>query len=316
MSVEYRFPRTLGQEAIREKLRQALAQDRFPHALLLHGETGLGQNALLVDLAQILSCRGAEGAKPCPPQAGCENCRAFRGCSLETVHYLLPLLKKDKKEEKETEKDEDESLESAQIEEMAEQIRKLHENPYGFARREKAHVSVGQVRHLLSRLRYAENRRARLVIVPYLEALNDKAANALLKELEEPPSDVYFLIASENRAALLPTLLSRCLHLGLAPLPADEYLRAAESLTPGAEKPFLTRLLPFAEGSPGTYLRLCEQGGESLLEEASQFLSAATAGDWRVFAEYTAQRPDGKDAEATLRLLDFLLRCVRLHQVL
>ncbi len=307
------FPRTFGQDEAKESLRQALGQNRFPHALLLHGESGLGQHALLMDLAHILSCDADAEARPC---GHCASCRAFKNRSLDTLHYLLPLLKKDKKEERETEKDDDESLESAQIEEMTERIRILHENPYAFARREKAQASVGQVRHLLSRLRYAENHRARLVLVPYLEALNDAAANALLKALEEPPAGVYFLIASEHRAALLPTLLSRCLHLGLAPLPAEEFHRAAAAMSLRAEKPFSARLLPFAEGSPGAYLQLLEQDGETLLEEASRFLSAATAEDWRVFAEYAEQRPDVKDAEATLLLLNFLLRCLRLQRVL
>jgi DNA polymerase III delta prime subunit len=277
--------------------------------LLVHGEPGLGQHALLLDLAQILSCESTE-AKPC---GKCFPCRAFEAASLESIQYLIPLVKKEKASEREKDSEtSDESLGSAQIEELAGRIRLWHDQPYGFGATEKAMVRVPQTRELLSRLGYARDRgRSRVVLVPYLEALNPEASNALLKTLEEPSADVYFLIASENRAALLPTLLSRCLHLGLPPLPSAELREIASALSERAGKPLSLRLLPFAEGSPGVYLHLLENGGEEMLEEAARFFSAATASDWRVFADYAAE-----DLESSGQLLHFLLRCVRVHQTL
>ncbi len=297
------FFRTLGQRDTRNLLAQALTQKRFPHALLLHGEPGLGQQALLLDLAQILAC-AAEDLRPC---RNCAACRAFERGAHEGTHYLLPLEKKDKGGDGE--------LEAAQVEEMAEQILALHAQPYGFGRPEKAWVSVAQVRETVGRLAFAENRsRARTVIIPFLEALQAEAANALLKTLEEPPAEVYFLIASEHRAALLPTLLSRCLHLALAPLPPADFSAAAAALAESG-RPLPARLLPFAEGAPGALLDLREDG-EELLEESARFLSAAAADDWRVFAEYVDQGLPAQGAAAASRLLAFLLRVARLGQKL
>ena len=307
--MNFNFPRTFGQQEAKDNLRQALAQERFPHALLIHGEPGLGQHALLLDLAQILCCESKK-QKPC---GECFSCKAFQSGSLESIQYLIPLVKKEK-----ASKDSDggeEDLNSAQIEELSDLIRDWHDQPYGFSVTEKAMVRVPQTRELLGRLGYARDRgNARVVLVPYLEALNTEAANALLKTLEEPSEDVYFLIASENRAALLPTLLSRCMHLGLTPLPKDEFQETASTLSAQAGKPFSPRLLPFAEGSPGGYLDLLERGGEELLEESAKFLAATTAPDWRMFADYTNQGYVAEGLEETARLLLFLLRCLRVHQ--
>jgi hypothetical protein len=155
-----------------------------------------------------------------------------------------------------------------------------------------------------------------LVLVPWLESLGTETANALLKTLEEPPAGVYFLIASDHRSGLMQTLLSRCLHLGLSPLPPAEFRRAAETLSARAGQPLSTRLLPFAEGSPGAYLELLEQGGEELLEEALRFLAAASS-DWRVFADYAAEAAPGAEGlERTATLLHFLLRMLRAFQLL
>ncbi len=310
------FPRTLGQEASKERLRQALVRGRFPHALLVHGQSGLGQHALLLDLAQILVCEHPE-TRPC---GACVGCRGFVAQSLENILYLMPLVSKEKRSEaadRETREDDGgESLESGQIDELFERLQALYASPYGFSCPDKAAVTVGQARHLISRLGYAEGGgRPRPVIVPYFEALNPAAANALLKTLEEPPANVYFLIASDRRDSLLPTLWSRCMHLGLPPLPPEEFRRAAESLVRGAGLEPIPRLEPFAEGSPGIYLGLVENGGEELLEEALRFLSATS--DWRVFADYASELPGGAEGLArTARLLHFLLRMARAHQVL
>jgi DNA polymerase-3 subunit delta' len=40
--------------------------------------------------------------------------------------------------------------------------------------------------------------------------MNEKAQNAFLKTLEEPPPNTYFILATANPSALLPTIRSRC----------------------------------------------------------------------------------------------------------
>ena len=257
----FTFTRTFGQNEARERLSQALAQGRFPHAMLVHGEPGLGQHALLLDLAQILVCESTKD-RAC---GKCFSCKAFQSSCLESVHYLIPLVKKDKEKDKDSE-DAETSMNSDQIEELSKAIQSWHAAPYAFSVPGKASVRVPQVRELIGRLGYARNRGARIVLVPYLESLTTEASNALLKTLEEPPMDVYFLIASENRAMLLPTLLSRCLHLGLSPLPLKEFKETASILSEKVGRPLSSHLLPFSEGSPGVYLDLLEHGGDELLE--------------------------------------------------
>ena len=311
--MNFDFPRTLGQEDARERLSQALGQSRFPHALLVHGEPGLGQHALLLDLAHILSCED-KTRRPC---GACHSCKAFANNSLDNVLYLMPLAKKAKGGD---EDDPSEGLDSALVDELLEKIQALYANPYGFSCEDKALVTVSQTRALIARLGYAENRqKSRMVIVPYFEALNPSAANSLLKILEEPPADVYFLIGSENRALLLPTLLSRCLLLGLSPLTPAAFRAAVDLLSARAGAPVIPALLPFAEGSPGVYLELVQDGGAELLEEGLRFLSATSGSplpDWRVFADYTGQGPAAAGLEETLKLLHFLLRMVRVHESL
>ena len=49
----------------------------------------------------------------------------------------------------------------------------------------------------------------RVVLIQGADRMNQSAANALLKVLEEPPEGVLFLLTAGSQAAVLPTIRSR-----------------------------------------------------------------------------------------------------------
>ncbi|MEC5319748.1 DNA polymerase III subunit delta' [Brenneria populi subsp. brevivirga] len=77
-------------------------------------------------------------------------------------------------------------------------------------------LGVDALRDVLDKL-YQRSRQggAKVVWLPSAERLTEAAANALLKTLEEPPQDTYFLFGCREPARLLATLRSRCLYLYL-----------------------------------------------------------------------------------------------------
>ncbi len=66
----------------------------------------------------------------------------------------------------------------------------------------------------------------RVAVLGNFERATTSAANALLKTLEEPASQVVIILTSPDPATLLPTIVSRCQVLTLRPLPDDEVLNA------------------------------------------------------------------------------------------
>jgi len=83
--------------------------------------------------------------------------------------------------------------------------------------------------------------RAKVAVIDGAHLLNEPAANALLKVLEEPPAYARLILIAPSRELVLPTLASRSLELAFGPLP-EELLRG---LTPDPE------ILAYAEGSVG-----------------------------------------------------------------
>jgi hypothetical protein len=204
----------------------------------------------------------------------------------------------------------DGKLNDAQVDELTEAGKRWRDTPYLFSVPEGAEVRMQQIRHLLGRLAFAETAgKARLVLIPWLEALRVEAANALLKTLEEPPADTYFLIATENPSALLPTLLSRCLQITLAPLPDSHLSEAVTKFSP--EGGLRREWIPLAEGSLGKYLQFTQPGCDAIAEDAARVFALLARKEWLEFLGWTEESESLSSPDKAQRLVDFCLASLR-----
>lgn len=72
-------------------------------------------------------------------------------------------------------------------------------------------ITISQVREIIAMTGSRPHEAAfRMVLITEAGQMNTQAQNALLKELEEPPQNTFFVLLARERAGLLPTILSRC----------------------------------------------------------------------------------------------------------
>ncbi|WP_116963121.1 DNA polymerase III subunit delta' C-terminal domain-containing protein [Fastidiosibacter lacustris] len=75
---------------------------------------------------------------------------------------------------------------------------------------DETQIKLEQVKSMLQGIYLSSYQsHAKVVIIAPIEALNTSAANALLKSLEEPPQNTYFVMTSNNLQWVIPTLRSR-----------------------------------------------------------------------------------------------------------
>jgi DNA polymerase-3 subunit delta' len=102
--------------------------------------------------------------------------------------------------------------------------------------REGPFIKIEQIRALKHRLRFKPlEGRYRVTVINNSQHLKVEAANALLKVLEEPPADNLIILTAIETTALLPTIVSRCLHLPFQPLASEEisaHLGKIHSISP------------------------------------------------------------------------------------
>jgi DNA polymerase-3 subunit delta' len=111
-------------------------------------------------------------------------------------------------------------------------------------------VTIDQVRQLehAASLRPYEAAR-KVFIVRGVDAMQDAAANALLKTLEEPPDDTVLALTATDVSQVLPTIASRCREVALRPVPAEEI--EAALIARGVAAAEAMRLACLAAGRPG-----------------------------------------------------------------
>ena len=81
---------------------------------------------------------------------------------------------------------------------------------------------VEETREMLQNVVYAPNKgKFKIYLIDEVHMFSNHSFNALLKTLEEPPDHVKFLLATTSPEALPATVVSRCLHFHLRPLPPN-----------------------------------------------------------------------------------------------
>jgi DNA polymerase-3 subunit delta' len=91
----------------------------------------------------------------------------------------------------------------------------------------------------------------RVVIIDAADDLERSAANALLKNLEEPPPKSVFFLVSHASQRLLPTIRSRCRQVRLSRLSPDAMTSALRAALPDADDAEIRALVEAGDGSPG-----------------------------------------------------------------
>ncbi len=135
---------------------------------------------------------------------------------------------------------------------------------------------------LLHDLQFAPMRgRRRVFILADADALNEDAANSIVKVLEEPPDYATFILTAPSPSAVLPTIFSRCHSVRFQSVPAGEIARALNQreLCDDATARFLAA---YSQGRIGEAIDLASDhdlraARESVLHVADQLSSSRTA---------------------------------------
>jgi DNA polymerase-3 subunit delta' len=118
----------------------------------------------------------------------------------------------------------------------------------------------------------SETGKWRVCIIDSADELNRNSENAILKLLEEPPSNTLFILISSAPGRLLPTIRSRCMALELRAVPDDQILSWLSDHGRGAPE-LLNAAVTLSRGAPGKALALV-QNADVVLRSISDYLSS------------------------------------------
>ena len=214
-------------------LREMLAHEHFPHAMILSGPAGAGKFTLAQMVAKAMNCLERPLTDGLPDFCGhCANCVRIAGADALEERFVEAV------EARENLRDAD-KRETRIFVQTHPDVMIIPPDPPQML------VKVDQVRHVIHEMYFRPiEGRERVYIFSDADFMKE-AANSLLKVLEEPPEFATIFLLTDNPSALLPTIRSRCMHLRLAPVPAkgvEEYLAEVRPEWKAKERSLVARV--------------------------------------------------------------------------
>ena len=233
----------IGNEAVAQRLREAVAADRVPQAVILAGAKGAGKYTLALMFAQLVNCLEPVESDGLPDACGqCRNCvQIGEAANLDARVAEAVEAREDLRE---TDKRETRILVQTHPDVMV-----IPPDPPQML------IKLGQVKQVIHNAYYrppSEGKRS--VFLFTTSALMKEAANSLLKVMEEPPANCTLILLSENPAELLPTIRSRAVLHRLHAVPAASLERLLAERRPELRTAQRTLVARLAEGAVGRAL--------------------------------------------------------------
>src|SRR5690606_30765608 len=237
----------LGQEHIKNHLKQSVLNGRIPHAQLFVGPEGCGTLPMAIAYARsILSSNKNEGELE-------EVAAKFNNLSHPDLHFAFPVTTSDKAKSH--------PISSNYLEEWR---RLIKEQPYGNlfdwynllgVDNKQGQIGVDEAQDIVKSLSLkAYEGGYKVMIIWMAEKMNTACANKLLKLIEEPPSKTVFILITEDEGQIINTIKSRCQILHFPPL-TEEVIAEALIKNHGMEVTVATKI---AHQSNGNYNKACD----------------------------------------------------------
>jgi DNA polymerase III subunit delta' len=228
-----------GNAEIVHRLRDMLARNRFPQAVILAGPAGSGKYTLALMLAKAMNCLAPVISDGLPDFCGrCSNC--VRIGQAEDLDARFAEAVEAREGLRETDKKETRILVQTHPDVLV-----IPPDP------PQMMIKVDQVRRVIESIYFRPAEAKERVYIFTDSAFMKEAANSLLKVLEEPPAFATIFLLTENTGELLPTIRSRSMVVTLGALPAAEIESHLAKLRPDWNAKHRALVARLSEGAIG-----------------------------------------------------------------
>ncbi len=221
-----RFADIIGQESLKRHLAESVDKGRISHAQLFSGAAGVGTLPMAIAYAQYLNCPNRHNGDAC---GECPSCQQIASLAHPDLHFVFPVNKQGKK-----------AGEVVLSSEFMPLWREIIAQTGGYftpqqwydrldlGKTLKGLITAREADEIIRRLQFKSfQSEYKIMIIWQPEAMNDEAANKILKILEEPWEKTVFLLVSERPDLLLPTIISRVQEVAVPKLKIEDLMPLA-----------------------------------------------------------------------------------------
>ena len=283
-----------GQTSVINILNRLLDNSSIPHAFLFTGLPGVGKEFTAIRFAQTLNSNNETTA---------DSERISNLISNFTepyVKYILPLPRG--KNETDT-SGPFEKLSAEENETYWEELGKKIKNPYYKIQMQRAsNIKISSIRDInkFLSMNYSDIK-YRIILISDAHLMNEEAQNALLKNLEEPPEGIIFILCTPYPDLLRETIRSRCWKVPFQPLMVEDITKILTEYF-DIDSKLAKEVSAFSGGSVTAALKLIDQDFELLRDRTIYILRYSFGRKYHsAVSEFTNILSD--NSAETLRLL-------------
>lgn len=280
-----------GHKNNKEIINRILTSSAIPHAFLFIGKQGIGKDYFAIQFAKSIT-------RNLSPQQNQQQ--ILNGLTKLSEPYLKFIFSLPRGKNEIDESNPYEKLTADELDEIRKEIQKKILNPYHRIQLNKANTikvsSIRDINKFLS-LQFEESF-YRFILISDAHLMNETSQNALLKNLEEPPDKVIFILTTPYPDLLRETIRSRCWSLFFNPLSTGDITSILIEFYK-VDKSLARDVAAFSDGSISNAIQLLDNDFKTLINKTINFLRYALG---RKFHSAYAEMLDIMDVSDTLRL--------------
>ena len=257
----------LGRQAVLDRLQKIRQAGKLGQPFLLVGPEGSGKENTALEFARLLNCSAPD---TCGPGNLCESCVKALSFQHPDIRWIGPAPA---------------ALKEADVRDLldAKIANPFYQPPFAAT----SFVSIGDPEHpgpltIRSVIHFLRLRAFqspyKVAVVADCHRLNQAAANAFLKTLEEPPPDTVIFLLANGTEGMLPTILSRCQKIRFEPWPEDELVTILREVS-GAGAEQVREAVRVSDGNARRALLLLQPAAGLVLDWAGRLFQWIHAAD-------------------------------------
>lgn len=292
------FRKIKGQDKAIAVLRNTVANDKIANSYLFYGPDGVGKFTTALYFGMMINCHASHNKRPC---GVCASCKKFLSFSHPDLIYIFPTPKLNISLDGEIKSDK-------VLDEYNNYIKCKIDTPWKeFFFSKNTEIRIDSIRMLEHRINLTPNEgKRKIYIIEDADQINERAANAFLKTLEEPPDDTVIILTTSKPNSLLPTIISRCQQITFHPIPKnliEKEVKDQRYLDEDAAKMYAR----IANGSMEKALRLSEEQTLESRQYVLKLLTIIISQDDSKFLEFAKQFISSKNKSLLYEIISHLI---------
>ena len=289
-----------GNDKVKLILTNIINSGNIPHAFLFTGPDGVGKENAAIAFTKAINTQNSNTA------IKSKTISSIESFSEPFVKYILP-LPRGKNETDQS--DPYEKLSDDEVELINSEFQKKSNNLFYKISIPRANFikisSIRDIKKFLS-LNY-DDVKYRVILVSQSHLTNEESQNALLKNLEEPPEGVIFILCTPFPEKLRETIRSRCWKISFQPL-ENKVITQILIDKFNVDDKLAIEVAPFASGSVQEAIDLLEYDFEELVEKTIRILRYSFGKKYQsAFTEFEEITSESDQIKARLLIKMLLL---------